>query len=95
VEQGGFPTLYKDGQEEPNHWTTLGPWISTDASALAASRRINESNYVGIFSFHSRGAHVAMADSSVHFLSESVEPAVIEALATREGGEAIRDQDWR
>jgi hypothetical protein len=36
-----------------------------------------------------------MADGSVHFLRESLEPAVIAALATRDGGEIIRDQDWR
>ena len=95
VEQAGFPALYQDGTVELDFWKTLGPWISTDAVPFKGSLRVNASNRLGIFSFHSRGANVSMADGSVRFLSESIEPAVLQALATREEGEVIRDQDWQ
>jgi prepilin-type processing-associated H-X9-DG protein len=72
-----------------------GPWLSPDLLSLEDWRRVNEMNVVGIFSFHSGGANVAMADASVRFLSEGVSPAVVAALLTREGGEAIDAKDWQ
>jgi prepilin-type processing-associated H-X9-DG protein len=95
MEQGGAPTPYIPEGSGPSIRTIQEPWIGRGVHALQASRRVNETNFVGIFSFHPGGAHVAMADGSAHFLSESVEPAVLRALATREGGEPINDKDWR
>jgi prepilin-type processing-associated H-X9-DG protein len=95
VEQGGFPLLYEPRQVIGNHFTTEGPWISKDSSSFSFRQRINETNDDVIFSLHSGGAYVAMADGSVHFLREGVDPAVIHALMTREGGEAISDKDLR
>ena len=37
----------------------------------------------------SGGAHFAMADGSVRFVSEKISPAVLKALATPNGGEEI------
>ena len=48
-----------------------------------------------IYSFHPRGAHVAMCDGSVHFLSESVSREVLIRLLAASDGELLRDQDWR
>jgi hypothetical protein len=93
VEQGGFPRWYNGGAEV-GRWTTHGPWISTDL-AMLDTRRVNETNYLGIYSFHAGGAYVAMADGSAHFLGEQIDALVIRALATRDEGEAIRDQDWQ
>jgi prepilin-type processing-associated H-X9-DG protein len=93
VEQGGLPTWY-DGGQEVGRWTTFGPWISTDLAGLD-TRRVNATNYLGIYSFHSGGAYVAMADGSVHFLGEQIDALVIRALATRDEGEVIRDRDWQ
>ncbi|MFM8414422.1 MAG: DUF1559 domain-containing protein [Planctomycetota bacterium] len=42
-----------------------------------------------LFSDHPRGAHVAMCDGSVHFLSESTSDNVLTGLASRNGGEAV------
>jgi prepilin-type processing-associated H-X9-DG protein len=39
--------------------------------------------------YHPGGANVAMADGSVRFVRESVDPRVFEALATIAGGEAL------
>jgi prepilin-type processing-associated H-X9-DG protein len=93
VEQGGFPSWY-DAGAELGRWTTIGPWISPDLAGLD-TRRVNETNYLGIYSFHSGGAYVAMADGSAHFLGEQIDALVIRALATRDEGEPIRDQDWQ
>jgi prepilin-type processing-associated H-X9-DG protein len=38
---------------------------------------------------------VAFADGSVRFLRESIRPEVLEALATKAGGEEIGPSDWQ
>ena len=38
---------------------------------------------------HSRGAPFAFADGSVQFLSDDIDPQVLEALATANGGEIV------
>ncbi len=50
---------------------------------------INAPGGVEISSNHPGGALVLYADGSVHFLSGSMAPATIKALATKSGGEAI------
>jgi hypothetical protein len=94
VEQGGFPDRYDVEKVEPGWWK-YGGWISVDPTFLSGNRGINRTNFLGIFSFHSGGAYVALADGSSHFLGEGIDPAVLYALMTREGGEPIRDKDWR
>ena len=48
---------------------------------------INAINVSEAFSFHSGGASFAMADGSVHFLSDTISAADFVALCTRQGGE--------
>jgi prepilin-type processing-associated H-X9-DG protein len=48
---------------------------------------VNFDNMLGLYSFHPGGAHVAMADGSVHFLPEATDSALILTLISREGGE--------
>lgn len=45
----------------------------------------------GFGSPHHGGMHVLLADGSVRFVSESIEPTVVEALATKAGGEIVGD----
>ncbi len=45
------------------------------------------SNYFG-------GANIVMADGAVRFLSENIDPAVLKALSTPNGGETVRDTDF-
>jgi len=42
---------------------------------------------------HPRGAHFAIADASVHFVTETIDPATLDALATRAGGETV--DEWQ
>jgi prepilin-type N-terminal cleavage/methylation domain-containing protein/prepilin-type processing-associated H-X9-DG protein len=44
-----------------------------------------------IFSFHSGGAHVLLADGSVRFAAESMAVAALRAVITRSEGEAVTD----
>ena len=45
----------------------------------------------GFGSPHHGGMHVLLADGSVRFVSESIDPTVMEALATKAGGEIVSD----
>ena len=40
-------------------------------------------------SYHSGGCHFAFCDGSAHFLNEDIDQFVLEALASRNGGEAV------
>lgn len=44
----------------------------------------------GVDSFHPGGANFAMADGSIHFLSETTQQTILNALTTRDGGESTR-----
>jgi len=56
-------------------------------------RGFSEEPYIngpdGFGSWHSGGMHVLMADGSVQFLDENTDPKVIEAMATKAGGERV------
>jgi prepilin-type processing-associated H-X9-DG protein len=96
IEMGGSPAWFDKGVELDRSGAEFAvPWIGTEAGNLDGVSRVNQTNFYGIFSLHPGGAHVAMADGSVHFLGEGVEPLVISALATRDNGEAIPDKAWR
>jgi prepilin-type processing-associated H-X9-DG protein len=45
-------------------------------------------------SYHRGGAYVALADGSVRFLSEKIDPKVLQALTTATGGENVPDDGW-
>ena len=48
-----------------------------------------EFNNIPFGSRHPGGAHFAMADGSVHFLSETIEMRLYQKLATRKGNEIV------
>lgn len=69
-----------------------GPWAQGGVSTI---RALTTKPYVngddGIGSPHAGGFHVGMTDGSVRFVSESIDEDVLEALATRAGGEVVGD----
>lgn len=48
---------------------------------------INDTNATGIFSFHSSGTNVGLADGSVRFLSDTMAQETLNALVTRSAGD--------
>ena len=53
------------------------------------SFKINDPERAGIASLHDGGAHVGLADGSVHFLLDDTDPRTVEAMTTINGGEAF------
>jgi len=67
----------------PVCWMDPNNEIGFDAACSGVNRNIH-----GIGSAHTGGANVAMADSSVHFLSDTIEPETLRAALTKAGGES-------
>lgn len=69
-----------------------GPW---NQGGTATIRALTSKPYVngkdGIGSPHVGGFHALMADGSVRFISNNTIDELLESLATRAGGEAVRD----
>jgi prepilin-type N-terminal cleavage/methylation domain-containing protein len=68
-------------------------------SLATTSGRFNSDRLISGFaelvtfrSDHPGGAHFAMADASVHFVVEAIDPAMLDALSTRAGEEVI---EWK
>ena len=57
-----------------------------------------EPNLAGVFSSHkgadANGSNFGFADGSVRFLGETIKPATLRALLTRNGGEVISADDF-
>jgi prepilin-type processing-associated H-X9-DG protein len=69
-----------------------GPWTAGGPATLRAvdpARRPHLGRGRPFGGLHPGGAMVAMADGSVRFVRESIDPAVFEALATVAGGEVL------
>lgn len=67
-----------------------GCWLSSEGWDEVDRRvGINEHNAFQAYSFHPGGAQAAACDGSAHFLNESLDGAVLAALVTRAGGEAV------
>lgn len=98
-ERGGRPDWYRRGKaadpypySKPNsgmgvHQAAWG--ISTHIWWLVFDHEqaINDTNATGIYSFHSAGANVGIADGSVRFLSDAMDQEVLNALVTRSAGD--------
>ncbi len=69
-----------------------GPWSAGGPSTI---RPLTKKPYIngpdGIGGPHQGGVQVGLADGSVRFLSEDIDPEVMEALVTINGGEVIGD----
>ena len=99
-ERAGRPDLYDRGRVDPYPYADPSLGGDPHQAAWAVSTHIawtvfyhkqsvNETNRIGIFSFHPGGANVAFADGSVRFLKQSTDPATLAAMATRSGAEVF------
>jgi hypothetical protein len=70
----------------------LGPWA---AGARPTLRALTAKPYVngpdGIGGPYEGGFHIGLADGRVHFVSQDIDPTVLEALLTINGGEKVGD----
>lgn len=60
-----------------------------DLNVEGMSFKINDPNGIGLRSNHSRGVNVFFADGSVRSLNEHIDPMVLKALITIDGGEDV------
>ena len=87
AERAGGPFWHIDN-EDPTPMSPVHSWIFVDLYWMAIPPRspaINRTNREGVFSFHD-GAHVAMCDGAVRFLSEEIAPKELAALLSRNDG---------
>ena len=67
-----------------------GVSLATTSGRFNSDRLISGfAEFVTFRSDHPDGAHFAMADASVHFVAETIDPATLDALSTRAGGDVI------
>jgi len=67
---------------------------ATSGSSHANHGSVNKTND-GLYAFHRSGAHGLFADGSVHLISTGADPAVVKALVSRAGGEAVSEAAWK
>lgn len=72
---------------------TVGAWgVNLGHDAIDSKATVNQDNCHGLYGFHPSGAHIAMVDASVRFVSHQTESKVIEAMATRSGSNYRTDR---
>ena len=67
------------------HWAE-----PSDLDFQKMSFRINDPNGRGVSSYHSRLANVVFADCAVHVIEDGIDPKLLKALITIDGGEDVR-----
>ncbi len=101
AERAGRPDWYRRGMPvEPYPYSNPEEGMDNHQAAWGISthfwwlvfwheQTVNENNVSGIYSFHSSGANVALADGSVRFLSDGTETSTLNALVTRSAGDIV------
>ena len=74
--------------EKAAAWCTSGPTAGPIPTTLMRVNGSNENGWL-VYSFHTAGANMAMADGSVRLVSEDTSVQILGQLATRAGGEAV------
>ena len=83
----GYDYLY--GAAMPLNWTFTNAGITSDSGFAYQDLR-----YSTFGSQHVGGANFCFADGSVHFISDSIPLATLQALTTRSGGEVINGSQF-
>lgn len=74
--------LGSERSESGVHW--MKPW---DLNVEEMSFRINDKSRIGLRSNHPQTVNVSIADGSVRSIADSIDPEVLKALITIDGGE--------
>jgi len=101
VEYAGRPQLWRAGRLVPGAYVSGGAWVggpltfgqgsTTDGVTQPGPCAINCTNNREVYSFHPGGANATFADGSVHFLNATIDIRNFAGLATRAGGEIVKD----
>jgi prepilin-type N-terminal cleavage/methylation domain-containing protein len=65
------------------------PYPTTKATPAGKDCTVNCNNSQGLYGFHPGGAHVALCDGSIQFLSEAIPLELLLFLATKNGSELL------
>ncbi len=87
AEKAGWPNTYADGRLIDRGPWAEGVWAAAELGGFGKAG-VNWSNFPSIYSFHPSGAHVAMCDGSVRFLSDDTSTDIVVDLCSRDGREA-------
>ena len=102
AEDAGRPNLFQQsrdtGTNTSDGWGWADPDCGFSVDGVQADLRtpggtcfMNCTNDSELYSFHTGGINVCLADGSVRFLRSSIAPATLAALVTREGGDIVSD----
>jgi prepilin-type N-terminal cleavage/methylation domain-containing protein/prepilin-type processing-associated H-X9-DG protein len=80
---GGISTLFDTFTLPPNLYLAAGTSLETNPGGF------NNGFFESPGSVHPGGANFAMADGSVHFLSDAIDKALFQALGSYAGGETV------
>jgi prepilin-type N-terminal cleavage/methylation domain-containing protein len=104
AECAGRPQRWQGRILVPNSLLSGGPWASRnllwgrgathDGTAFFGPCAVNCTNEREVYSFHTGGAYVALADGSVRFLRAEISIRVFAKLVTRDGGEVVSGGDF-
>jgi prepilin-type N-terminal cleavage/methylation domain-containing protein/prepilin-type processing-associated H-X9-DG protein len=105
VEDAGRPQVYALGRLQPGVTTSGAAWadnegqfslhgFSADGLTQGGPCAVNCSNRNEIYSFHTGGGNIVLADGSVRFLRASMNIGTLAALVTRANGEVISTNDY-
>jgi prepilin-type N-terminal cleavage/methylation domain-containing protein/prepilin-type processing-associated H-X9-DG protein len=104
AEDAGRPQLWRKGIRVDGLVLSGGGWASrnllwgrgatADGTAFFGPCAVNCTNDREVYSFHSGGANVVLADGHVRFLGASIDIRVFAKLVTRDGREVVSDSDF-
>jgi prepilin-type N-terminal cleavage/methylation domain-containing protein/prepilin-type processing-associated H-X9-DG protein len=105
VEAAGRPQLWQRGWLVPGIRVRGAGWgdarsafsmqgVTQDGLFTPGDCALNCSNDREIYSFHTSGANIVMADGSVQFLKTSTPMRIVGRLITRAGGEVVSVSDF-
>jgi hypothetical protein len=85
MKDGGHETiLLAESTRSRIHWAE-----PRDLPFAEMSFRVNDREYPAIRSCHAGGAHILLADGTVQFLSNRMDPKIVKGMATVAGGRGI------